>query len=137
VRLVEDADRRQHQAGSDGGGGREGVVEVGLLDRYLAPGLPALDPGVLHLQLRTEGDALVEGVGYVHDEPREVRLARGIGPAQVVVLDLAVAAEGGVFLVLLLGRGEAGAELGEGEGGQREEAEGERGGGAHKAFRIN
>src|SRR5207253_9851695 len=60
VRLVEDADRREDQAGADGGGGREHVVEVDLLERHLAARLATLDLGILQLQLGAEGDALAE-----------------------------------------------------------------------------
>src|SRR5581483_1654918 len=68
VHLVDDPDRREEEPAPNGDRGREPVVHVGLLERKLATGLAALEPGVLDLELGAERDAVAELVGEIDHE---------------------------------------------------------------------
>ena len=100
VGLVDDADRHEDEAGSDGNAGTKPIVEVQLLKGDFATWRAALQFRVLDLELGAEGEAVGERVAQEDDEPLDVRRGRPVLPGRVGIVDLAVSADGGPLLAM-------------------------------------
>src|SRR5207247_10555181 len=98
VSLVDDADRREHEAGAQGETIGEAVIQIGLLQGKLAPGLTTLELRVLDLQLGAERQPIVEGVRELQAEAAEAHPSRAAGGVAVRVVDPAAAAQGAARL---------------------------------------
>ena len=98
MRLVDDADRGQHETGAQGETLGEAVVQISLLQGHFATRLAALELGIFDFQLGPERQAIVESVGEIQDESPEVDLSRAIGTGAVRVMDLPITADRRPFL---------------------------------------
>ena len=97
VVLVQHARRNQHQSGAQIGGFTEGVLHEGLFHGNFAAGsISARDERMLHFKLGVEPHAVAEFVSEEKHKALQVRDIRTRAIVIIVVVDLAVTANGGL-----------------------------------------